>query len=45
MADDRIRVRDSKHPKGAVLNFAPAEWNAFIGGVHKGEFDRLTGGR
>jgi len=40
LTDDRIRVRDSKHPKGAVLNFTPAEWDAFIGGVYNGEFDR-----
>ena len=40
LADDRIRVRDSKHPNGAVLNFTPAEWDAFIGGVYNGEFDR-----
>lgn len=45
LTGDRIRVRDSKHPRGAVLNFTPAEWDAFIGGVHKGEFDRPTGGR
>ena len=45
LTEDRIRVRDSKHPRGAVLNFTPAEWDAFIGGVHKGEFDRPTGGR
>jgi hypothetical protein len=37
---DTIRVRDSKHPRGAVLHFTPAEWDAFIGGVHKGEFNR-----
>jgi Domain of unknown function (DUF397) len=43
LADASIRVRDSKHPKGAVLNFTPAEWDAFVGGVHKGEFDRPTG--
>ena len=35
-----IRVRDSKHPRGAVLNFTQAEWDAFIGGVRNGEFDR-----
>jgi hypothetical protein len=40
LTDDRIRVRDSKHPRGAVLNFTQAEWDAFIGGVYKGEFDR-----
>lgn len=40
LADDTIKVRDSKHPKGAVLNFTQAEWDAFIGGVRGGEFDR-----
>jgi uncharacterized protein DUF397 len=40
LSGDTIRVRDSKHPRGAVLNFTPAEWDAFIGGVHNGEFDR-----
>jgi hypothetical protein len=41
LTSDRIRVRDSKHPRRAVLNFTPAEWDAFIGGVHNGEFDRI----
>jgi hypothetical protein len=40
LTGDRIRVRDSKHPRGAVLTFTPAEWDAFIGGVRNGEFDR-----
>jgi Domain of unknown function (DUF397) len=40
LTGDTIRVRDSKHPRGAVLNFTPAEWATFIGGVHNGEFDR-----
>jgi hypothetical protein len=40
LTDNRIRVRDSKHPRGPVLNFTPAEWDAFIGGVYNGEFDR-----
>ncbi len=40
LTGDTIRVRDSKHPRGAVLTFTPAEWDAFIGGVHNGEFDR-----
>lgn len=42
LTDDRILVRDSKHPGGAVLNFTPAEWDAFIGGVRMGEFDRKS---
>lgn len=40
LSANRIRIRDSKHPRGAVLNFTPAEWDAFIGGVRNGEFDR-----
>jgi hypothetical protein len=40
LAGETIRVRDSKHPRGSVLNFTQAEWDAFIGGVRNGEFDR-----
>jgi len=40
LAGDIIRVRDSKNPRGPILSFTPAEWDAFIGGVHLGEFDR-----
>ena len=40
LAGDTIRVRDSKNPGGGVLNFTPGEWDAFIGGVRNGEFDR-----
>jgi hypothetical protein len=40
LTEDIIRVRDSKNPRGAVLNFTTAEWDAFVGGVHLGEFDR-----
>jgi hypothetical protein len=42
LTGDTIRVRDSKHPKAGVLTFTPAEWDAFIGGVYKGEFDRKS---
>jgi hypothetical protein len=44
LTDDRIGVRDSKNPRGGVLNFTPAEWDAFIGGVRNGEFDRKPRG-
>jgi Domain of unknown function (DUF397) len=40
LADDIIRVRDSKNPRAGVLNFTTAEWDAFLGGVRLGEFDR-----
>ncbi|MGH3278653.1 MAG: DUF397 domain-containing protein [Trebonia sp.] len=45
LADDTIRVRDSKHPRDGALSFTTAEWDAFIGGVRNGEFDRKAGGR
>ena len=40
LAGDTIRVRDSKNRGGGILNFTIAEWDAFIGGVHNGEFNR-----
>jgi hypothetical protein len=40
LAGDMIRVRDSKNPRGGMLNFTPAEWDAFVGGVLNGEFNR-----
>ena len=40
LSGDLIQVRDSKHPRGTVLGFTPARWDAFVGGVRNGEFDR-----
>jgi hypothetical protein len=37
--DNRIQVRDSKNPDGPVLTFTEAEWDAFIDGATKGEFN------
>ena len=39
LSEDLIKVRDSKHPKGTVLRFAAADWDAFVGGVRNGKFD------
>jgi hypothetical protein len=36
---DAIAVRDSKNPTGAVLTFTLSEWNAFLGGVKRDEFN------
>ena len=38
--DGAVAVRDSKNPTGPALVFTPGEWDAFVGGVHDGEFDR-----
>lgn len=33
---ERINVRDSKNPQGAVLRFTPAQWTAFLVGLRDG---------
>jgi len=43
LPDGQIGVRDSKDANGPVLRFTAAEWKAFVGGVHGGEFDRFCG--
>ena len=40
LPDGGMAVRDSKHPEGSPLLFTLAEWQAFVGGVKDGEFDR-----
>jgi hypothetical protein len=39
---DVIGVRDSKDPSGPMLTFTLAEFEAFLDGTHKGEFDDLV---
>jgi hypothetical protein len=41
LSGGEVGVRNSRDSGGAVLRFTPDEWHAFIGGVHKGEFDRF----
>ena len=33
---DRVNVRDSKNPQGAMLQFTPVQWNAFVAGLRSG---------
>jgi hypothetical protein len=40
LPDGAVAVRNSRHPAGPALVFTAAEWDAFIGGVADGEFDR-----
>ena len=40
LATDDILVRDSKNRRAGFLRFTPDEWDAFVGGVRLGEFDR-----
>jgi Domain of unknown function (DUF397) len=39
LLDGRVAVRDAKDRGGPILLFTSQEWEAFIGGVHNGEFD------
>lgn len=36
--DDMTYLRDSRKTEGPVLAFTAPEWQAFVGGVHDGEF-------
>lgn len=38
--DGTTGIRDSKDKAGPVLQFTPGEWDAFVGGVFDGEFNR-----
>jgi Domain of unknown function (DUF397) len=40
--DGGVLIRDSRDPDGPVLTFTPAEWDAFLDGARKGEFDHLA---
>lgn len=40
LSDDVIWVRNSRDRRGPALAFTTAEWDAFVGGVRNGEFDR-----
>jgi Domain of unknown function (DUF397) len=39
IADNLVHVRDTKNRGGAVLTFSHTEWEAFLFGVRRGEFD------
>src|SRR5215472_6556842 len=39
LANGGVGVRNSRDAEGAVLQFTPDEWHAFLGGVRNGEFD------
>jgi hypothetical protein len=37
-----VEVRDSKDPAGTVLRFTPSEFEAWLDGAKKAEFNHLT---
>jgi hypothetical protein len=44
LPDGTIGVRNSRDVTGPVLRFTSGEWDAFLGGVRNGEFDRFAAG-
>jgi hypothetical protein len=36
---EQVAIRDSKDRSGPVLTFSPTEWEAFLAGVRRGEFN------
>jgi hypothetical protein len=40
--DGSIDLRDSKDPDGPVLHYTPGEFEAWLDGAKKGEFDHLV---
>ena len=41
--DGLIEVRNSKSPDAGTVRFTTAEWDSFLDGAKKGEFDQLLG--
>jgi uncharacterized protein DUF397 len=39
-----IEVRNSKKPDAGTVSFTAAEWDSFLDGAKKGEFDQLLPG-
>jgi hypothetical protein len=40
--DGLIEVRNSKNPSAGTVRFTVEEWDSFLFGAKKGEFDRLA---
>jgi Domain of unknown function (DUF397) len=38
-----IEVRNSKHPEAGTVRFTTEEWDSFLYGAKRGEFDQLLG--
>lgn len=39
-----IEVRNSKQPEAGTVRFTIEEWDSFLDGARKGDFDRLLAG-
>jgi hypothetical protein len=43
LVDGKVAVRSSNDRSGPMVVFTSLEWEAFLGGVRKGEFDLTSG--
>jgi predicted secreted Zn-dependent protease len=39
VTSESVLMRNSQRPEGPVVEFSHAEWQAFLKGVHDGQFD------
>jgi hypothetical protein len=42
LSNGGVAIRDSKDSDGPILRFSRKEWEFFLGGLNKGEFDHLA---
>jgi hypothetical protein len=40
-AGESVLMRNSRSPQGPVLSFTHPEWEAFLTGIHNGEFETV----
>ncbi|MEV1328495.1 DUF397 domain-containing protein [Micromonospora costi] len=40
---EMIEVRNSKNPAAGIVRFTVEEWDSFLYGAKRGEFDKLLG--
>ena len=40
-AGEMIVLGDSKNPSGPILSYTRAEWETFVAGIKRGEFDDI----
>jgi Domain of unknown function (DUF397) len=41
LPEGSVGLRNSRDPAGPVLSFTPTEWDAFLRGARRGEFDQF----
>ncbi|MBB5940325.1 DUF397 domain-containing protein [Streptomyces zagrosensis] len=42
LSENEFAIRNSRHPEGPALIYTRSEWEAFVDGASKGEFNDMT---